>query len=329
MALVGLGILIALATFLYKQRQRRIQGAENQRARLLLANDISEVNMPRSYASSPHRPEALPRIRPEGSLETLGGGLRATPFIWPLVNSNGVNIAENGMNESEICDSRYSRDIEHARRENTTVGTMTARPKLQDHSTSSGILQRWKSSRFGVSVFGFPSRGGSSASGYRSLREGEDVWTTNSQPRHMGITSGSATSTLLGTEHHTSDPNRAGSSNLPRHKSVLPPGHQPHSGHPIHDSGRSPFFSPSPITSPHPQATSRDASVVPGTGAWGDGDAASSPRSEPQQEMVTRPSHEAVESSPPPVPNRPSWTRIHTGDSIWEVPPTYASLQKL
>jgi hypothetical protein len=240
-SLTGFCALVGFGYVLYKRRKRQNGRRDNQRTRLLLADDMSDNNF-QGHADLPHpRPAFASSAWAGGSLESLGSGLRATPFIWPLRSGNGTPSTSplDRLREREKWDAGYAGEmsVPEGSAESEAMGTSTARPQMQNHSTSSGLLRRLRSGHAG-SGMGFPFGG----SGYRSLGEVE-----NSTPSRQG-------------ETHS----------LLRRGSDLD--YQTLGVH---------------------------------------------------EETLTRPG-----PTPPPGASTPTMGRTDTGGSIWEVPPTYASLTK-
>lgn len=195
----------------------------------------------------PHpRPAFASRTWAGSSLESLGSGLRATPFIWPLRSGSGTYSTSplERMREREERDAGYAGDMstpEGSARQGA-MGMSTARPRMQDHSTSSGLLRRLRSVRYAGSGMGFPFRGGS---GYKSLGEGENS-THNSQVQHTANNSDSNASGNGVPGHHVTDSEQSGSSAMESHKSPLPPSYAQHASQNSHGSNFSRFSGPAP-----------------------------------------------------------------------------------
>jgi hypothetical protein len=115
-------------------------------------------------------------------LETLGSGLRATPFIWPLRSGSGTpsTSPQDRFREREKSDAGYAGDmsVPEGSAESEAMGTSTARPQMQNHSRSSELLRKLRSGHAG-SGMGSPFGG----SEYRSLSEVENS-TPSRQARH-------------------------------------------------------------------------------------------------------------------------------------------------
>jgi uncharacterized membrane protein YgcG len=324
-----------VAFLLYKRHQREKQRRDNQRARLLAISDVSEVHLPERNADLPHiRPPYFSKPWAGPSLENLGHSLRITPFPWPL-NRNG----SSGSPSSPRAD-RAERDRAASRgpfesnanagndREGLISGRSSARrPAMDSHATSSSsVLRRIRSNRFGSSGFGFgtPSSGngvgggyGSSGGGYRSLGDSgynstpssnPPVRSANTSSSFFAAGSGNPTGAGAGRDANTSSDSQYSGANGPVHKSPLPASYQQHvSRQPSSDEN--PFSDPSPLPFGFPL------------------------RGGPNDSLV-RP--DSTPSGPRPVPGmpvtpgelRPGMDRADTGGSVWEVPPTYSSLRR-
>lgn len=317
-SLLGVGALLALGFLFYKRRQRKADRRDNQRTRLLLADDASD-NPAQNQADLPHPRSAFLGRWPGGSLESLGNGLRATPFMWPIRSSSvSPTSPRDRIRQREERDGGYTGD--DSTPEGIAPGaTTTARPPLQDHSTSSGLLRRIRSARYGGSGIGFPFGGGS---GYRSLGDGDNS-TPSSQPRHTMDNSGSNASGLGVPGHHTTNSDQSGSSAMPSHKSPLPASHVQHTSQNSHGSSFSHFSSRPALQVSSPNATSAESEGLLRRGSDLDSQMLGI-----QEETSMRPGPAPLGPRPPPGPGRPSYGRVDTGGSIWEVPPTYASLQR-
>ena len=336
MGLLALAVIMALFTFHYKRRRTAIARQDNQRARLLAVGDFSQTRLPQSgdpgreQARGGESPLTLPHRRPAfaiqtwagGSVESLTSNLRSTPFIWPLGGgSSPSSPADRRSATNSPLERRSPGDM--SRDWNTyddnsgdvaATGSTTARadrPLLGYGMmrSSSSLLRRLRSARYGGlgsgSSFGFPFGGG----GYRSLGEGESEDTTPSSGPRRPYAPGDNLGTRLG---HGSVPS-GGASTSEMHKSPLPPSYLTqgtqlrHASQNSHGSSASPFSSRPAVeidlVTPMVEhsLTGRDPLARPGASPVG-----------------PRPLH---------GPPRPNFERADTSGSVWEVPPTYASLQ--
>ncbi|KAG8820594.1 hypothetical protein FRC17_010108 [Serendipita sp. 399] len=323
-----------------ERRKRERERRDNQRARLLAASDVSEVHLPQDHADLPHqRPGPFaPRPWPGTSLENLGSVWRATPFVWPLGGGGGSGGSAHAspVESPQTANRERDRDASVA-----AFGSSTARPALEERNrSSSSRMRRMRGGRFGEHGsgsgsgtgsgfgFGFPFGVGGATTGYQSLEstpenEGstpESRQRRSQQQLHRQHPSDNTSSSLFGTHGHgntdSQDSTRSGML-LPvptggsremrgeLHKSPLPPSYIQH----VSDRSRG----------------SDQSHVTGGTPGM-----VSTP-----SEPLTRPNLGPIRG-PRPIPDhdseaspfRPPMGRLDTAGSIWEVPPTYTSLER-
>jgi len=317
-SLTGFCALVGFGYVLYKRRKRQNGRRDNQRTRLLLADDMSDNNF-QGHADLPHpRPAFASSAWAGGSLESLGSGLRATPFIWPLRSGNGTPSTSplDRLREREKWDAGYAGEmsVPEGSAESEAMGTSTARPQMQNHSTSSGLLRRLRSGHAG-SGMGFPFGRG----GYRSLGEVENS-TPSRQAQHTANESGLNASGNGVPEHSNAGSKQPGSSATESHKRPLPPSYAEHASQNSHGSNFSRFSGPALS---HYQRSCLDVASGETHGLLRRGSDLEDQTLGVHEETLTRPG-----PTPPPGAIRPTMGRTDSGGSIWEVPPTYASLTK-
>ncbi|KIM21495.1 hypothetical protein M408DRAFT_18387 [Serendipita vermifera MAFF 305830] len=300
--LIGLTVIVVLLALWYKRRKAAQKRRENQRARMLAIGDFSQTHLPQNDGAAPDLPHPRPAFSnlpwAGGSLESLGTNLRTTPFIWPLGNGSNAN---SPVDRRSAGPSPRDRDAS-AQANVDATGTSTARPTLEHRSTSSsGVLRRLRSTYANGSGlgFGFPFGRGT---GYRSLGDGDDNDNTTPSSGPPNTTNNNSGSGVGHTVNHSD------SSSSAMHKSPLPPRYQnQHASQNSHGSDGSRVSALAPAA---PVSTD----ITP---LMSGGDA-----------TLTRPGPAPLGPRPAPGSTRPSFGREDTGGSIWEVPPTYASLRR-
>ncbi len=298
--LLGLGALLALIALWYKRRKATQRRRENQRARMLAVGDFSSTHLPQSDGAAVDLPHPRPAFAnlpwAGGSLESLGSNLRSTPFIWPLGSGSNAN---SPVDRRSTGGTPRSRDTP-AEGVVDATGTTTARPALDSRQTgSSGVLRRLRSVRYGNGSgfgFGFPFGG---AAGYRSLGDSDDNDNTtpsSGMPNTMNNSSSGVGHTV----------NHSDSSSSAMHKSPLPPRYPNQ-----HASQNSHGSSVSRVSAPNAASGADELPLMSGA-----------------NDPLTRPGPAPLGPRPAPGSSRPGIGREDTGGSVWEVPPTYASLRR-
>lgn len=355
LGLSGLGLVVGFCLLAYKRHKRQVERRDNQRARLLATSDVSEVHLP---ASSNFRdmPHTRPTARwPGTSLENLGSTFRTTPFVWPLTGSASGRASPDPRVVSPYLPPDHTRGQVDgiSTPDNVAVGSTTARPQLENRSTSSGILRRLRSARSGL---GFPFGGNSrntSNSGYKSLADENSTPSSNMRNATTGPSSGSLSLSTpspfvpppIGHLPHDSNDSSGSSAMRSRieHKSPLPPSYRQHVSNTSHGSHGSRFSAsghPLPNQNQQPQLPSsqahQDTAAYPSDGnPFNDGLAVPisiAPGRLESTPLGPRPLAGAREDSfsglSASLLRRPDMARLDTGGSIWEVPPTYNSLAR-